>query len=117
MCLLPDGVSASCANSPQGIVDCLALLNSFEGIERLVLEPTEGYERLVVDAFLASGLPVAKINAKQVRQFARACGQLSKIDNIDAFILTDYGRRMETRLLKAKNEQQEQLADLVTRYR
>ncbi|MCV6547949.1 MAG: IS110 family transposase [Cohaesibacter sp.] len=117
ICLLPDCVSASFANSPKGIVDCLALLHSFEGIERLVLEPTGGYERLVVDTFLAAALPVAKVNAKQVRQFARACGQLSKTDSIDAFILADYGRRMETRLLKAKSPRQEQLADLVTRYR
>ena len=117
ICLLPDGVRASFANSPEGIADCLALLHSFEGIDRLVLEPTGGYERLVVDTFLAASLPVAKVNAKQVRQFARACGQLSKTDSIDAFILADYGRRMETRLLKAKSPQQEQLADLVRRYR
>lgn len=50
-------------------------------------------------ALLTARLPVAKVNAKQVRQFAKACGQLSETDRIDAFILADYGRRMETRTL------------------
>ncbi len=82
-----------------------------------VLEPTGGYERSVVEALLAARLPVAKVNAKQVRQFARACGQLSKTDRIDAFVLADYGRRMETKVLAAPSPSQAVLVDLVSRYR
>jgi transposase len=87
------------------------------GVERLVVEPTGGYERGVVDALLAARLPVAKVNAKQVRQFARACGQLSKTDRIDAFVLADYGRRMESKVLAPCSPGQTMLVDLVSRYR
>ncbi|MCV6546201.1 MAG: IS110 family transposase [Cohaesibacter sp.] len=58
----------------------------------------------MVDALLATSLPVAKVNTKQARQFARACGQLSKTDSMDAFILADYGRHMETRLFEGKKQ-------------
>lgn len=70
-----------------------------------------------MDALRQAQLPVARINAKQVRQFARACGQLAKTDRIDAFILADYGRRMQTRIVMACEGQQSVLCDLVQRYR
>lgn len=117
ICLLPGDRSATFANTAAGVADFIAFLAHFEQIERLVIEPTGGYERRVVEALQAARLPVAKVNAKQVRQFARACGQLSKTDRIDAFILADYGRRMETRLLIPPSSGRAVLADLVSRYR
>lgn len=117
ICLLPDQASLTFANTAEGIADFLAFLAPLAGIERLILEPTGGYERRVVEALHAASLPVAKVNAKQIRQFARACGQLSKTDRIDAFVLADYGRRMETRILPPQSGQQALLADLVRRYR
>jgi hypothetical protein len=117
ICILPEGRMASFANTAAGIAAFIALVARLSGIERLVLEPTGGYERSVVEALLAARLPVAKVNAKQVRQFARACGQLSKTDRIDAFVLADYGRRMETKVLAAPSPSQAVLVDLVSRYR
>lgn len=70
-----------------------------------------------MDALLGAAMPVARVNAKQIRQFARACGQLAKIDQIDAFVLADYGRRMQTRVLIAPEGAQGLLCDLVLRYR
>ena len=117
ICVLPDGQSASFANSAVGIADLLVFLSAFEDIERLVLEPTGGYERCLVEALLATQMPVAKVNAKQIRQFARACGQLSKTDKIDAFVLADYGWRMKTRIMLQRSPQQTILGDLVLRYK
>ncbi|MEJ5021565.1 IS110 family transposase [Ochrobactrum vermis] len=117
VCVLPDGRSASFANSVEGIADFLVFIEPLCGIERLVLEPTGGYERHVFAALQAAQLPVARVNAKQVRQFAKACGQLSKTDKIDAFILADYARRMETRIVPQRSSQQGALVDLVRRYR
>ncbi|SDU47688.1 IS110 family transposase [Stappia sp. ES.058] len=117
LCILPDEEHATFANTDEGIGAFLALLGRFKGIERLILEPTGGYERAVEASLLAARMPVAKINAKQVRQFARACGQLSKTDRIDAFILADYGRRLETRLLDPRSPAQSLLKELVQRYR
>ena len=45
---------------------------------RIVLEPTGGYERLVVGALAAAGLPVIVVNARQVRDFAKATGRSVK---------------------------------------
>lgn len=117
VCLLPEGETGSFTNSASGIAAFLAWLANRETAERLILEPTGGYERMVADALLAAGLPVAKVNARYVRQFARASGQLAKTDKVDAFVLADYGRRMETRLLEHPPEQQGELCDLVARYR
>lgn len=117
ICILPERQVASFANTAEGIAEFIALMVDLGRVERLVIEPTGGYERGVVDALLAARLPVAKVNAKQVRQFARACGQLSKTDRIDAFVLSDYGRRMETTVLTASSSGQAMLAELVSRYR
>lgn len=117
ICILPERQVATFANTAEGIAEFIALMADLGRIERLVVEPTGGYERGVVDALLAASLPVAKVNAKQVRQFARACGQLSKTDRLDAFVLADYGRRMETKVLTASSSGQAILAELVSRYR
>ena len=117
ICVLPEAGFATFANDQAGIAQFVAFLARFDGVERLVLEPTGGYERSVVDALLAADLPVAKINAKQIRQFARACGLLSKTDKIDAFVLADYARRMETKVLSPSSQAQTTLIELVSRYR
>lgn len=117
ICVLPEGQVAHFANTAAGIADFISFVARLERIERLVLEPTGGYERDVVDALLAAQLPVARVNAKQVRQFARACGQLSKTDRIDAFVLADYGRRMQTKVLAPSSPGQAALVKLVSRYR
>src|SRR6218665_332897 len=80
ICILPERQVATFANTAEGICAFIALMADLVGIERLIVEPTGGYERGVVDALLAANLPVAKVNAKQVRQFARARGHLSQTD-------------------------------------
>jgi len=117
ICVLPENKSASFSNDASGIAQFLAFVARLDNVARLVLEPTGGYERPVVDALLAAHLPVARVNANQIRQFARACGQLSKTDRIDAFVLADYARRMETKVLAQSSPAQTTLVDLVARYR
>jgi transposase len=53
----------------------------------VVLEATGGFERTVVVALAAAGLPVVVVNPRQVRDFAKATGTLAKTDRIDAAIL------------------------------
>src|SRR5262245_39014879 len=54
---------------------------------RLVVEATGGYERAVVAACAAAGLPIAVVNPRQVRAFAEAIGRTAKTDVIDAHVL------------------------------
>jgi transposase len=56
----------------------------------IVLEATGGYELLGVAALAAAGLPVVVVNPRQVRDFAKATGQLAKTDRIDADLLARF---------------------------
>jgi transposase len=56
----------------------------------VILEATGGFERTVVGALAAQGLPVVVLNPRQVRDFARATGTLAKTDRIDASILARF---------------------------
>ena len=60
----------------------------------VVLEATGGYERAAVAAIAATQLPVVVVNPRQVRDFARATGQLAKTDRIDADILALFAERV-----------------------
>lgn len=82
-----------------------------------VVEPTGGYERRVVDALYAAGVPVAVVNARQIREFARASGCLAKTDRVDARILADYALRMAPTPRPPKPEAARRLCDLVRRRR
>src|SRR5512141_2646167 len=53
----------------------------------LVLEATGGYEVAVTAALAAAGLPVAVVNPRQARDFAKSLGRLAKTDRIDAAVL------------------------------
>lgn len=67
----------------------------------IVLEATGGYELLAVAALAAAALPVVVVNPRQVRDFAKATGQLAKTDRIDADILARFADvvRPEVRLI------------------
>jgi len=72
----------------------------------IVLEATGGLERAVVDALRSAGLPVAIVNPRQVRDFARALGQLAKTDRLDARVLAAFAAaiRPQPRPLKTNDE-------------
>ena len=57
----------------------------------IVCEPSGGYERLLATSLRSAGLPIAVVNARQVRDFARAKGILAKTDCLDARVLAEYG--------------------------
>ena len=65
-----------------------------EGVTAVVLEPSGGYEDIVEDVLSEGGLEVIKVNARQVRDFARSLGILAKTDRIDARVLALYGQRL-----------------------
>jgi transposase len=80
----------------------LSVPNTTEGIARFltqnpletdlfVLEPSGGYERAILEALQKSGHSVARVNARQVRDFARCKGLLAKTDALDAKVLAEYG--------------------------
>ncbi len=103
-------------NSSEGIAQLEELLCESDP-ERIVLEATGGYERPVSAALGAAGLPVAVVNPRQVRDFARATGRLAKTDEIDARVLALFGERIQPEIRPAPSKDQEVFSGLVARRR
>jgi transposase len=59
---------------------------------QLVVEPTGGYERELLNALWEGDIVVSLVNPRQVRDFARSRGLLAKTDRLDAQVLGEYGR-------------------------
>ncbi len=85
--------------------------------ERIVVEPTGGYELAVVQALARAKLPVVVVNARQVRDFAKAAGRLAKTDQIDADVLAHFGEALQPEVRPLADEALRQLEALVTRRR
>ena len=84
----PSGACWQSANDEAGIAALVAQLQGLQPAPQLVvLEATGGLERAVTAALALGGLPVVVVNprqARQVRDFAKATGQLAKTDALDA---------------------------------
>lgn len=114
--LLPQGEQRRFDNTPQGVGQLIAFVQDARPA-RVVLESTGGYERQLLYASLAQGLPVARVNPRPVRDFAKALGLLAKTDAIDAKVLARFAQQVPTRLTVLPSEQQQTLKELVTRRR
>jgi transposase len=82
------------ANDAAGIATLVAQLTA-QRPRLIVLEATGGYETAVTAALVAAGLAVAVVNPRQVRDFARATGQLAKSDALDARVLALFAARVQ----------------------
>ncbi|HBS27182.1 MAG TPA: IS110 family transposase [Gammaproteobacteria bacterium] len=105
-------------NTCAGIKKLLKWMQDKEGSAFIVLEPSGGYEYLIEQTVLSMPhIKFAKVNAKQIRDFARSKGQLAKTDAIDAQIIAEYGALMSPRVSVVTSEQQRELSGLVRRRR
>jgi transposase len=87
--MLPTGEVLSVANDDVGRAELARILTERKPT-RVVLEATGGYESLVVAALGVAAIPVAVVNPRQVRDFARGLGKRAKTDPIDAMILAQF---------------------------
>lgn len=87
------------------------------GATRVVVEATGGYERPVVAALAAAKLPVVVVNPRQVRDFARATGELAKTDAIDARIIARFAAVVRPAIRPVPDDAQQQLDAAVLRRR
>jgi transposase len=119
----PDGVTFQQPNDPPGIAALVARLQPLRPT-LVVLEATGGYEIPAVAALAAAGLPVAVINPRQARDFAKATGCLAKNDRIDAAVLAHFAEALrpeprplpdaEVRSLDALLTRRRQLLEMLT---
>lgn len=83
----------------------------------VVLEATGGYENAVAAALAVAGLAVAVVNPRQVRDFARATGQLAKTDALDARVLALFAERVQPPARPLPDAKTAELAALLARRR
>jgi transposase len=81
--------SLSVTNDEVGIAKVVEDLKGLP-VELVCMEATGGYEVPVAGALMVVGIQVAIVNPRQVRDFARAIGQLAKTDTIDAAVLARF---------------------------
>jgi len=102
------------ANDPTGIARVVRALEALTPA-LIVLEATGGYETAVASALALAGLPVAVVNPRQVRDFAKALGQLAKTDALDAGVLALFAERIRPTPRTLPDEAHTELLALVTR--
>jgi transposase len=83
----------------------------------IVLEATGGYQRAVVAALAAAGLPLAVVNPRQARDFAKATGQLAKTDALDARALAHFAEAVRPPPRPLPDAQADELRALLARRR
>jgi transposase len=104
---------------PNSLVQIEALGEQLTALaaERIVLEASGGYEALVVAVLASRQLPVVVVNPRQVRDFARAMGQLAKTDRIDAQVLARFGEAIRPELRALPDATTRTVRALVSRRR
>jgi transposase len=112
----PTGERWTVANDERGVRTLVDRLTR-ERPELIVLEATGGYEVLGVAALAAAALPVVVVNPRQVRDFARATGQLAKTDRIDAEILALFAERVRPVVRPIADAEAQELDALLARRR
>jgi transposase len=85
------------ANTEAGIEELVTRLSAKDPA-LVVMEATGGFEIPSAAALSAAGIAVVIANPRQVRDFARATGQLAKTDRIDAHVLALFGARVRPRV-------------------
>jgi transposase len=112
----PLGESFQVANDDEGVKALCSRLKKLD-LTLIVMEATGGLEMRAASELAARGLPLAVVNPRQVRDFAKATGQLAKTDRIDTQVLCGFGRAIRPAVRPIKDELTQQLDDLVTRRR
>jgi transposase len=110
----PTAVRKRFANTSAGIADLVAWAKPL-GAHRIVFESTGPYQKAAVGALLAEGLPAVVVNARQVRDFAKALGYLAKTDAIDAAVIAHFGEVAVTQVRPLESEEIRTLRDLYDR--
>lgn len=112
----PNGESFTLARNGEALA---ALVERLRGLAPtlVVLEATGGYETVVASAIGAAGLPLAVVNPRQIRDFARATGKLAKTDRIDAAAITHFAEAVRPPARPIADAEAQALGELVARRR
>jgi transposase len=102
------------SNDAAGIAQLLERLKTLRPA-LVVMEASGGYETAAATAIAAAGWRLAVVNPRQVRDFARATGRLAKSDQIDARILSAFGKAIEPQVTQLPDADAQALQALLLR--
>lgn len=112
----PSAEKLSVSNDEAGIQTLVNRLSELKAA-LIVLEATGALERNITAALGSAQLPVVVVNPRQVRDFAKATGQLAKTDRIDAEVLARFAEAVRPPLRPLPDEVSLELRALIARRR
>lgn len=104
----------SFANTEEGIGQTISCLRKLSP-DLVVLEATGGMELPLAAALAVAGIPLAVVNPRQVRDFAKATGRLAKTDSIDAGVLAHFACAVQPTPRPLPDLQTQELTAILTR--
>ena len=99
-----------------GVASLVTRLHAL-GPRIVVLEATGGYEVPLAATLTSAGVPVAVVNPRQIRAYARAVGQLAKTDRLDARVIALFAEAVRPAARPVPDEQARALGELIARRR
>jgi len=109
-----DGDVFEITNDLSGLTQLIDRLKT-QSVALVALEASGGYETLAVATLGAAGFPVALVNPRQVRDFARSTGRLAKTDAIDAKLLARFAVTIKPRVTALAETGRAELTELLGR--
>jgi len=109
--LRPLGKTFQVANKETAISGLIEELQTYS-LNLIVLEATGGLETELLIQLQAAQLPVALINPRQGRDFAKATGKLAKTDAIDAQVLAHFGEALKPQVVATESDSARQFKEL-----
>ena len=110
----PTSMRQRFANTAAGVAELVAWARPLAA-ERVLFESTGPYQMAAVGALLADGLPAVVVNARQVRDFAKAMNYLAKTDTIDAAVIAHFGEVATTTVRPLESAEIRNLRELYDR--
>jgi transposase len=116
LAVLPSGEKQRYANDEEGVGKLASKLKELSAL-LVVMEPTGGLEAMAVAVLTLDGFNVAVVNARQVRDYARATGKLAKTDKLDALVMAEFASVIKPPVREMRDEETEEIKAIVSRRR
>jgi len=110
-----DNLPKTIPNTPVGLAGLVRRIRALKATVIVLCEATGGYENALIETMQKADIPIARINARKVREFARASGLLAKTDHIDAQTIARFGAHHPVREEQPLPEWRRTLVALMTR--
>jgi len=114
--VLPSGDNWRVGTTPSELSETVDRLVALKPTN-IVMEATGGYETRLAALLATTGLPVAVVNPRQVRDFGRALGILAKTDAIDAHLIALFAEKVQPECRPIPTDDEHALKELLIRRR